>query len=147
MKDIGANFVYGLWDGIEFARGWFFWNLRYFIEDIKNQFIRQFDIHSPSRWFRDNIGKNMALGLGEGFEDAMTSVSRDMHNAVPTNFDIDANVNGALHGAAGGGILGMISLALNIENFHNNSGQDVRQMADELSVFLADGIRRRGLVT
>lgn len=31
----------------------------------------------------------MGEGIGVGFEDAMTSVSRDMQNAIPTNFGIN----------------------------------------------------------
>ena len=35
------------------------------------------------------IGRNMGEGIGVSFEDAMTAVSRDMQNAVPTNFDLN----------------------------------------------------------
>ena len=35
------------------------------------------------------IGHNMGEGIGVSFEDAMTAVSRDMQNAVPTNFDLN----------------------------------------------------------
>lgn len=56
-----------------------------------------FGIHSPSTVFEDEIGKNLALGLGVGFDDTMSSVSDQMANAIPTNFDIDAKatVSGA----------------------------------------------------
>ena len=33
----------------------------------------------------------MAEGLGEGFGDEMKAVSRDMNNAIPTDFDLDLN--------------------------------------------------------
>ncbi len=50
-----------------------------------------FGIHSPSTVFKDEVGKNLALGLGEGFDDTMADVSADMANAIPTEFDADIN--------------------------------------------------------
>jgi hypothetical protein len=37
-----------------------------------------------------------------------------------------------------------VVLTLRIDNFYNNTAQDLRQLADELSTLLADGIRRKG---
>ena len=51
-------------------------------------------IHSPSTVFA-GIGSNMGAGIGIGFTDAMNGVERDMKNAIPTNFDVNANVNGS----------------------------------------------------
>ena len=51
-----------------------------------------FGIHSPSTVFEDKIGKNLALGIGTGFESTMSGVTDQMANAIPTNFDINANV-------------------------------------------------------
>ena len=31
-------------------------------------------IHSPSTLFRDKVGKNIAIGVGEGFEDNISKV-------------------------------------------------------------------------
>lgn len=49
-----------------------------------------FGIHSPSRVMRDEIGKNLALGIGEGFEDNIGAVNNEIKRAM--NFD-DVNVN------------------------------------------------------
>ena len=49
-----------------------------------------FGIHSPSKVFEDQIGKNLALGIGSGFQDAMSGVNDQMANAIPTDFDIEA---------------------------------------------------------
>ena len=56
-----------------------------------------FGIKSPSTLFRDEIGKNMALGIGVGFGKEMDSISKEMQNAIPTsldgpNFDINTSV-------------------------------------------------------
>ena len=58
------------------------------------KFIKKlFGINSPSTLFRDEIGTNLALGIGEGFGDTMNEVSRDMANAIPTEFDTNVNMN------------------------------------------------------
>ena len=52
-----------------------------------------FGIHSPSTIFRDEVGKNLALGLGEGFSDTMSDVTAEMAGAIPTDFDTSVNMN------------------------------------------------------
>ena len=52
-----------------------------------------FGIHSPSRVFKEEVGKNLALGLGEGFTDTMSDVTAEMAGAVPTSFDANVNMN------------------------------------------------------
>ena len=52
-----------------------------------------FGIHSPSTVFRDAVGHNLALGLGEGFTDTMEDVTREMGDAIPTEFDTDIGAN------------------------------------------------------
>ena len=51
-----------------------------------------FGINSPSRVFREEVGKNLALGLGEGFESTMKGVTDDMADAIPTEFDTSVNM-------------------------------------------------------
>ena len=41
-----------------------------------------FGIHSPSKLFADEIGQNLGLGLGEGFDDSLSSVYKNMQKAV-----------------------------------------------------------------
>ena len=91
--------------------------------------------------FADQIGKNLGLGVGVGFEDAMRVVSRDMADAIPTDFDVAANVHRTpeVMSASGGGI----TLTLNIENFHNYRSEDINELADELSVILASKMNRK----
>jgi hypothetical protein len=40
---------------------------------------------------KDIVGKNLALGISEGFGEEMKIVSRDMKNAVPTDFNTNIN--------------------------------------------------------
>ena len=70
---------------------------------IVNGFKSFFGIHSPSRLFRDQIGENLALGIGEGFQDEMGTVSKSMQKAIPVPAlsNISVNTNQA---KAGGGV-------------------------------------------
>lgn len=52
-----------------------------------------FGIRSPSTVFRDEVGKNLALGLGEGFSDTMGDVTAEMQGAIPTAFDTSVKMN------------------------------------------------------
>jgi len=148
---MGSNLLRGLWQGIQNMKDWLVNKIRGLGSLITGALKSVLGISSPSTVFRDQIGANLAFGLGEGFTTAMRRVTRDMERAVPTDFDVDADLNANIHrrgaGAAGGGSGGGFSLTLHIEHFHNNTAQDLRQLADELSTLMADGIRRKGAAT
>ena len=68
FANIGKNLMNGLWGGIKNT-----WNdLKSKVENlgkgIVNKFKNVFGIHSPSKLFRDEIGKNLILGVGVAFE-------------------------------------------------------------------------------
>ena len=92
LLDVGKNIVQGLWNGINNAKDWVLGKIKGFGKAILNGIKGIFGIHSPSTVFRDQIGKNLALGIGEGFEDEMKEVTNEMQNAIPTSFDTDLNV-------------------------------------------------------
>ena len=61
------------------------------------EFIKAvFDIHSPSRRFRDEIGANLAKGLCSGFTDEMAGLSGKMTDAVPVDFAVEEADDSAL---------------------------------------------------
>ena len=62
-------------------------------KDIVKEMKKSLGINSPSRVFRDEIGKNVALGLGGGFTDTMAKISSKMVAAVPTEFDGNYNLD------------------------------------------------------
>lgn len=95
LGEVGLNLVKGLWNGIKDATGWILEKIKGFGKSILNGIKSFFGIHSPSTVFKDEVGKNLALGVGEGFADTMADVSADMQNAIPTEFDasIGTNIN------------------------------------------------------
>ena len=68
MAKVGLQLVQGLWNGIKNARDWLLNKIKGFAKTITNGIKSFFGIHSPSKLFRDEIGKNLILGVGVAFE-------------------------------------------------------------------------------
>ena len=138
----GKNLLEGLWNGIKNIQSWLISKLRGLGSAITGALKSVLGIHSPSKVFEDEIGKNLGLGIGVGFEKIMKTVKEDMAEAVPTDFDLSATVSAGA-GMPSTGSSGGITLSLNIENFNNNSMQDVRELAEEISTVIAGQIKRK----
>lgn len=93
IADVGKNLVQGLWNGINNAKDWVLDKIKGFGKSILNGIKSFFGINSPSKLFKDEIGTNLALGIGEGFEDEMTNVKSDIEDALPKDFDLGVNTN------------------------------------------------------
>lgn len=102
MKEIGENIVEGIWDGISGAADWLYDKVSGFLDGIVDGAKEFLGIHSPSTVFAD-MGKNMALGLGEGWDSEYNRIRRDIENGM--NFGT-ANVDFASSG------LGMASAGM-----------------------------------
>ena len=88
FANIGREMIEGLWSGIKGAGGWLKDKIGGFCSGVVSKVKGFFKIFSPSHLFRDEIGRMLALGLGEGFVDEMNAVSDEMNKAVPTAFDM-----------------------------------------------------------
>lgn len=93
MLDIGKNLVKGLWNGINNAKDWVLDKIKGFGKSIVNGIKGIFGIHSPSRVFRDEIGVNLAKGIGVGFQQEMSDVNDTIQRALPTDLDLSTRVN------------------------------------------------------
>lgn len=92
ISEVGLNLVQGLWNGISDATEWILEKIKGFGQSVLDGIKSFFGIHSPSTVFRDEVGKFMAEGIGVGFEDEMSNVTKDMQNAIPTTFDINSTL-------------------------------------------------------
>lgn len=81
MLNIGKNIVEGLWNGIKNAVGWIKQKVGEFAQGILDGMKSALGIHSPSREFA-KLGKFSGLGFGEGFDDSLKTVYKDMQKAV-----------------------------------------------------------------
>lgn len=93
MSEVGKNLVSGIWEGIKNAKDWLIGKVKEWCGNILNGIKSFFGIHSPSKVFKDEIGTNLALGLGEGFSNTMKDVSQEMSNSIPTEFDVKSTIN------------------------------------------------------
>lgn len=82
MLEIGKNIVQGIWNGISGAVSWLWDKITGFCSGIVDGIKGVLGIHSPSKVLADEVGSNMALGIGEGFDDNISRVYRDMKTAV-----------------------------------------------------------------
>lgn len=83
VLSIGSDVVHGIWNGISGAAGWLAGKVKSFASGILDGMKDALGIHSPSRLFRDQVGKYIAQGIGEGFTDEMGSVVGQMQDAMP----------------------------------------------------------------
>lgn len=89
VYQIGKDIIEGIWNGISSMLGWVSGKVKGFCKNFLGGFKKALGISSPSRLFKKQIGKNLALGIGEGFEDEMANVVKNMKAAIPTDFDLD----------------------------------------------------------
>lgn len=83
VASIGSGIVRGIWDGISGAAGWLADKVSSFASGILDGMKNALGIHSPSRLFRDQVGKYIAQGIGVGFENEMGNVTKQMQDAMP----------------------------------------------------------------
>lgn len=109
MLEIGENIVKGMWDGIWGSMDWLQGKIKSFANGIIDGFKKNLKIHSPSRLFADEIGTNIALGIGVGFEDSMKTVTAQMASAISDlipNIDLSVPVATSPALATAGGMNG-----------------------------------------
>lgn len=76
VYDIGKNIVTGLWNGIKGAWSKVTSGISSLCCGTVSGFESAFKIHSPSRVMRDQIGKNIALGVAEGIANNAAKVTK-----------------------------------------------------------------------
>ena len=91
FKSIGTNIVEGIWSGISGGYTWIKNKIQGWVGDVVGFFKRMLGINSPSTVLRDQVGRYMGEGVTEGFIDNVDVAA--MRDAIPTSFDIAAQVN------------------------------------------------------
>ena len=130
IKNTGKDLVSGIWEGISGRIDWIKNKLTGWVGNVTSFIKKLFGIHSPSRLFRDEIGTNLALGIGEGFGDTMKDVSSNMADAIPTEFD--TNINASVGS----------NTSSNVSNYNNMVGA-FKQALAEMKIELDDEVAGR----
>lgn len=134
VVSIGSDLVKGLWNGISNMGKWIGDKIRGFGKGVTDQLKSFFGIKSPSRLFRDEIGKFLALGVGEGFEMTMPQTIKDMKDSMADatselNTSISPSV-ASVGSSQTGSILNAGGFTINV---YGAEGQDVRSLAKAVS--------------
>ena len=124
---IGTNLVKGIWNGISNVAGWILDKIRGFGKSILGGLKSIFGIHSPSTVMRDEIGKNLGLGLAEGIEETIPQVDEAMRELTG---GVETSVNPTINPIANTN-----PLYITIEKFYNNRDTDIQQLAEELEFY------------
>ena len=144
--EVGKNIVDGLLGGLKKAwdslKKWFTNAWNNLVGGVKDML----GIHSPSRVFA-NIGKNMALGVGKGWDDEFGDVEKGINSSM--SFD-DASFGVSTYGsriASGdGGVFGGTSFGTVNINIDGYNVQDDEALADMIAQRLQRMTERRGAV-
>ena len=92
IVEIGGNLLKGIWEGITGAASWLWDQVSGFFGGLVDGICDFLGIHSPSTVFAD-MGKNMALGIGEGFDDEFDGIRKDMNDQMDFTATADVEVN------------------------------------------------------
>lgn len=98
MLSIGKDVVRGLWNGISNMTGWVIDKIQGFGDSVLGGLKSFFGIESPSKVMRDEVGKFLAQGVGEGFKVEMGSTIKGMKNSLSS---VTGAVQSGLSGATG----------------------------------------------
>lgn len=154
IKDIGRNMVSGLWNGIKERSTWLLSQVRGWCNSILEEIKSFFDINSPSRVMRDEVGEMLARGMATGIDngteyavDSMRQLGESIMQVAPgitSQMDIQTNANGILaEGLVNGmaAIQGRENINLSVKLVLDNT----REIAEAVFNDLLDVSKQRGV--
>ncbi len=130
LWNAGSQIIAGLWNGISGAIGGLYNNIRNALSGLVDEAMSALGIHSPSRVFRDKVGKFIPSGIGVGIKrntpallsdvDRMTDALVDRVSGASVAMDVasgmslGASANGAQGASGGAGGLSVDDIVLAI---------------------------------
>ena len=145
VKSIGSDIVSGVWNGIKAAKDTFVSNVKSFFSGIVDGVKDALGIGSPSKVFRDEIGRWLPPGVVQGFEAAMPSamkaIQKDLNKGID-NIDTDDISVGA--GITVSGFADKLKsiyneVALWFESIESRIGNSVNNMMQSLDMLIRAG--------
>ena len=145
VMSIGTDIVTGVWNGIKNAAGWFTDQVKSFFSGIVDGVKDALGIGSPSKVFRDEIGRWLPPGVVQGFEAAMPSamkaIQKDLNKGID-NIDADNISVGA--GITVSGFADKLKsiyneVALWFESIESRIGNSVDSMMQSLDMLIRAG--------
>lgn len=78
LKNAGSQLISGLWNGISGAIGGLYDKIKGALSGLVDKAKEALGIHSPSRVFRDEVGRYIPPGISEGIDKATPALQRDI---------------------------------------------------------------------
>lgn len=82
IYQVGKDLITGLWNGITGSFNWLVEKIKGFCSGVINGFKKAFDINSPSRVMKNEIGLMISKGIAEGIEDGTKDIEKTIGNFV-----------------------------------------------------------------
>lgn len=151
IVDVGKAIVEGIWQGISNAAKWLAEKITGWFNGVVDGVKRFLGIASPSKLFEDEIGINMALGVGEGWEKEFGDVRGQIEDGLKFDsaaIDMDASAMGRVVGAGeagafGGGAYAGTTININIDGARYS---DENALAEAIAERMEIMTNRRGAV-
>lgn len=145
VASIGSDIVSGVWNGIKNAAGWFTSQVKSFFSGIVDGVKDALGIGSPSKVFRDEVGRWLPPGVAQGFEAAlpaaMKTMQKDLDKGIggleTDDVSVGANVTVSNFADKLKSIYG--DVALWFESIEMRIGNSVSKMMESLSMLIDAG--------
>lgn len=145
VMSIGSDIVSGVWNGIKNAASWFTNQVKGFFSDIVDGVKNALDIGSPSKVFRDEIGKWLPPGVAQGFKAAlpaaMNSMEKDLNKGIDSIEPDDVSVTATATAIGFKDTIKSIydDLVGYFESVEARIGRSVNNMAASLAMLIQQG--------
>ena len=151
ILDVGKNIVEGIWQGISNAAKWLTDKITGWFNGVVDGVKRFLGIASPSKLFEDEIGINMALGVGEGWKKEFGDVRGQIEDGLKFDsvaIDTESSAMGRALGAGGanafgGGMPAGTTININIDGARYS---DENALAEAIAERMEIMTNRRGAV-
>lgn len=145
VMSIGSDIVSGVWQGIKNAKDTFVSNVKSFFSGIVDGVKDALGIGSPSKVFRDEVGRWLPPGVAQGFEAAlpaaMKTMQKDLDKGIggleTDDVSVGANVTVSSFADKLKSIYGEV--ALWFESIEMRIGNSVSKMMESLSMLIDAG--------
>lgn len=111
------------------------------VQNIKDFFLGGFDIHSPSKWAKNVIGKNIVLGQVEGIEETADKESMNMFGALSKFGSLMTQSANEFVSAGNGGV----TVNLNGNITLNNTDGDIDNLIQDIETRIYERQLGRGV--
>lgn len=145
VASIGSDIVSGVWSGIQNAASWFTSQVKSFFSGIVDGVKDALGIGSPSKVFRDEVGRWLPPGVAQGFEAALPAAMKIMQKDLDKGIggletddvSVGANVTVSSFADKLKSIYGEV--ALWFESIEMRIGNSVSKMMESLSMLIDAG--------